>query len=86
MTPAIELLKKSQVPHEVLSYHHDPKAASYGLEAAEKLGLAPETVFKPMAAPEKPADESPPKKDAKADEAPAKKEAKKDAEKGVEKK
>ena len=46
MTPAIELLKKSQVPHEVLSYHHDPKAASYGLEAAEKLGLAPETVFK----------------------------------------
>ncbi|MDQ7913228.1 Cys-tRNA(Pro) deacylase [Pseudomonas sp. 102515] len=50
MTPAIELLKKSQVPHEVLSYHHDPKAASYGLEAAEKLGLAPETVFKTLLA------------------------------------
>lgn len=48
MTPAIELLKKSQVPHEVLSYHHDPKAASYGLEAAEKLGLAAETVFKTL--------------------------------------
>ncbi|MCD4865690.1 Cys-tRNA(Pro) deacylase [Pseudomonas sp. PLB05] len=50
MTPAIALLKKSQVPHEVLSYHHDPKAASYGLEAAEKLGLAPETVFKTLLA------------------------------------
>lgn len=50
MTPAIELLKKAQVPHEVLSYHHDPKAASYGLEAAEKLGLAPETVFKTLLA------------------------------------
>lgn len=50
MTPAIELLKKSQVPHEVLSYHHDPKAASYGLEAAEKLGLAAETVFKTLLA------------------------------------
>ena len=50
MTPAIELLKKSQVPREVLSYHHDPKAASYGLEAAEKLGLAPETVFKTLLA------------------------------------
>jgi len=55
MTPAIELLKKGKVPHEVLSYHHDPKAASYGLEAAEKLGLAPETVFKTLlAASEKP--------------------------------
>ncbi|KTT36119.1 hypothetical protein RSA46_06250 [Pseudomonas oryzihabitans] len=50
MTPAIDLLKKSKVPHEVLSYHHDPKAASYGLEAAEKLGLAPETVFKTLLA------------------------------------
>lgn len=50
MTPAIELLKKSQVPHEVLSYHHEPKAASYGLEAAEKLGLAPAMVFKTLLA------------------------------------
>ncbi|WP_295463828.1 Cys-tRNA(Pro) deacylase [uncultured Pseudomonas sp.] len=50
MTPAIELLKKSKVPHEVLSYHHDPKAASYGLEAVEKLGLAPATVFKTLLA------------------------------------
>ncbi|KTT13643.1 hypothetical protein NS383_00990 [Pseudomonas oryzihabitans] len=50
MTPAIDLLKKTKVPHEVLSYHHDPKAASYGLEAAEKLGLAPETVFKTLLA------------------------------------
>jgi Cys-tRNA(Pro)/Cys-tRNA(Cys) deacylase len=34
----------------VHSYHHDPKSASYGLEAAEKLGLAPERVFKTLLA------------------------------------
>lgn len=32
------------------SYVHDPKAASYGLEAAEKLGLNPAQVFKTLLA------------------------------------
>lgn len=32
------------------SYEHDPKAASYGLEAAEKLGLDPAQVFKTLLA------------------------------------
>lgn len=32
------------------SYEHDPKAASYGLEAAEKLALAPAQVFKTLLA------------------------------------
>lgn len=32
------------------SYEHDPKAASYGLEAAEKLGLEPAQVFKTLLA------------------------------------
>ena len=41
MTPALDLLKKVRAEHRVHSYEHDPKAASYGLEAAEKLGLAP---------------------------------------------
>ncbi|WP_164708997.1 aminoacyl-tRNA deacylase, partial [Pseudomonas viridiflava] len=31
-------------------YEHDPKAASYGLEAAEKLGLEPARVFKTLLA------------------------------------
>ncbi|WP_447592413.1 Cys-tRNA(Pro) deacylase [Aquipseudomonas campi] len=50
MTPAIDLLKKAKAEHHVHSYQHDPKAASYGLEAAEKLGLDPARVFKTLLA------------------------------------
>lgn len=50
MTPAIDLLKKAKAEHHVNSYQHDPKAASYGLEAAEKLGLDPARVFKTLLA------------------------------------
>ena len=50
MTPALDLLKKARAEHHVHSYEHDPKAASYGLEAAEKLGLNPEQVFKTLLA------------------------------------
>ncbi|MEO4047399.1 Cys-tRNA(Pro) deacylase [Pseudomonas sp. CAU 1711] len=50
MTPAIDLLKKAKAEHRVHSYQHDPKAASYGLEAAEKLGLEPARVFKTLLA------------------------------------
>lgn len=48
MTPAINLVKKQRVTHTVHSYSHDPRSVSYGLEAAEKLGLAPEQVFKTL--------------------------------------
>ena len=50
MTPAIDVLKKAAVAHQVLSYKHDPKSASYGLEAAEKLGIDPARVFKTLLA------------------------------------
>lgn len=50
MTPAIDLLKKAKAEHRVLSYTHDPKAPSYGLEAAEKLSLDPARVFKTLLA------------------------------------
>ncbi|HUE91286.1 Cys-tRNA(Pro) deacylase [Pseudomonas sp.] len=50
MTPAIDLLKKAKAVHRVHSYHHDPKAASYGLEAAENLKLEPAQVFKTLLA------------------------------------
>lgn len=50
MTPAIDLLKKNRAEYQVHSYSHDPKAASYGLEAAEKLGLNPAQVFKTLLA------------------------------------
>ncbi|MGB1466448.1 MAG: aminoacyl-tRNA deacylase, partial [Alcanivorax nanhaiticus] len=50
MTPAVAATKKAKVPHQLLSYEHDPKAESYGLEAAEVLGLPPEQVFKTLVA------------------------------------
>lgn len=50
MTPAIIAAKKAGVPHRVLEYVHDPKAESYGLEAAQLLGLDAATVFKTLVA------------------------------------
>lgn len=46
MTPAIESAKKARVAFTTHTYTHDESAASYGLEAAEKLGVAPEHIFK----------------------------------------
>ncbi|HAU8253510.1 Cys-tRNA(Pro) deacylase [Vibrio vulnificus] len=48
MTPAINLAKKKKVPHIIHEYQHDPRAASYGLEAAEVLGQDPKKVFKTL--------------------------------------
>ncbi|TBU76967.1 Cys-tRNA(Pro) deacylase [Pseudomonas daroniae] len=50
MTPALDLLKKVRAEHRIHSYEHDPKAVSYGLEAAEKLDLDPAQVFKTLLA------------------------------------
>jgi Cys-tRNA(Pro)/Cys-tRNA(Cys) deacylase len=49
-TPAMVALTAAGVPFSVHSYEHDPAAASYGLEAAEALGLAHEQVFKTLVA------------------------------------
>ena len=48
MTPAIDLARKAGITHQVHEYGHDPKSDSYGAEAAEKLGLDPERVFKTL--------------------------------------
>ena len=48
MTPAIRAAERAGVPFRVLEYAHDPKAESYGLEAAEALGLPPAHVFKTL--------------------------------------
>lgn len=48
MTPAIELAKQQGISYQVHHYQHDAAAASYGLEAAEKLGIAAERVFKTL--------------------------------------
>lgn len=50
MTPAILLARKAGILHNIHEYRHDPAAPSYGLEAAEKLGLPPEQVFKTLVA------------------------------------
>ncbi len=50
MTPAINLLKREKVAHQVLTYDHDPQTGSYGREAAAKLGLDPHAVFKTLLA------------------------------------
>lgn len=49
-TPATALLDKQRVAHTLHSYEHDPRHESYGLEAAEALGLAPQRVFKTLVA------------------------------------
>ncbi|MCP1315290.1 MULTISPECIES: Cys-tRNA(Pro) deacylase [unclassified Halomonas] len=48
MTPAINTARKANINFELLEYTHDSSAASYGLEAAEKLGLDPAQVFKTL--------------------------------------
>ena len=47
-TPATVALSKAKVEFTSHAYDHDPAAKSYGLEAAEALGLAPEQVFKTL--------------------------------------
>jgi Cys-tRNA(Pro)/Cys-tRNA(Cys) deacylase len=49
-TPATVALTRAGVPFTAHAYEHDPAAASYGLEAAEALGLEPATVFKTLLA------------------------------------
>jgi Cys-tRNA(Pro)/Cys-tRNA(Cys) deacylase len=47
-TPATAALAAAGVPFVLHPYAHDPSAASYGREAAEALGIAPEKVFKTL--------------------------------------
>ncbi|MBT4883225.1 MAG: Cys-tRNA(Pro) deacylase [Glaciecola sp.] len=48
MTPAINAAKRANVEFSTLSYKHDPQAASYGLEAAQKLNIDPQSVYKTL--------------------------------------
>lgn len=48
MTPAVNLLKKGKVPFGLHEYEHDPEAASYGTEAAEKMNIPKDRVFKTL--------------------------------------
>jgi Cys-tRNA(Pro)/Cys-tRNA(Cys) deacylase len=50
MTPAVNAAKQAGVPFELLSYEHHESAESYGLEAAQALGLRPDSVYKTLVA------------------------------------
>lgn len=49
-TPATVALSRAGVAFTAHAYEHDPRAAAYGLEAAEKLGIDPDRVFKTLLA------------------------------------
>ena len=48
MTPATKLLKAKKIQFSIHEYKHDANAKSFGLEAAEKLGLDVAEVFKTL--------------------------------------
>ena len=48
MTPACKLLKANKIEYSIHEYEHDANAKSFGLEAAEKLNLRVEEVFKTL--------------------------------------
>lgn len=49
-TPAVRALTAAGVDFTEHPYEHDPAAPSYGLEAAEAIGVAPERVYKTLLA------------------------------------
>ncbi|WP_447529480.1 Cys-tRNA(Pro) deacylase [Vreelandella sp. TE19] len=48
MTPAINTAEKAGIDFDIHEYSHESGVASYGLEAAEKLGVDPAQVFKTL--------------------------------------
>jgi Cys-tRNA(Pro)/Cys-tRNA(Cys) deacylase len=49
-TAATALLTRLGIRYAVHAYRHDPRHPSYGTEASEALGIAPERVFKTLVA------------------------------------
>src|SRR3712207_406746 len=49
-TRALQAMAAAKVAHRVHRYDHDPAHPSYGEEAAERLGVAPDRVFKTLVA------------------------------------
>ena len=47
-TPALVALERARVGFELHEYEHDPSTPSYGLEAAERLGVDVRRVFKTL--------------------------------------
>lgn len=49
-TTATVALERAKIPFRVHEYAHDPRAASYGREASEALGVSADRVFKTLIA------------------------------------
>jgi Cys-tRNA(Pro)/Cys-tRNA(Cys) deacylase len=49
-TPALTAAERAGIRFSLHEYEHDPKAASYGDEAAEKLDVDPARLFKTLVA------------------------------------
>jgi Cys-tRNA(Pro)/Cys-tRNA(Cys) deacylase len=48
MTPGIKAAKKAKISYTMHKYDHDPASDSYGTEAALKMGIPGEQVFKTL--------------------------------------
>ncbi len=48
MTPAINCLKKAKIQYQIHQYDHDPASKAYGEEAAEKLNIPFDQIFKTL--------------------------------------
>ena len=48
MTPAIKKLEKAKIRYKVHKYHHEPSSRVYGEEAAEKLNIPFDRIFKTL--------------------------------------
>jgi Cys-tRNA(Pro)/Cys-tRNA(Cys) deacylase len=48
MTPGINTVKKTKTAHKIHEYSHDASSESYGLEAAQKMGVPVQRVFKTL--------------------------------------
>lgn len=48
MTPAVNSLKKAKISYTLHSYDHDPKSGAYGEEAAQKLNISFDRLFKTL--------------------------------------
>src|SRR3954471_19574145 len=50
VTPAVRAAERARIEFSLHRYEHDEAADSFGLEAAEKLSVAPERMFKTLIA------------------------------------
>lgn len=48
MTPAVAQAQKAKIPYDLHPYDHDPAVRAFGSEAAEKLGLPEDVIFKTL--------------------------------------